>query len=518
MARITQTVNSYTIDSDGNGTGVLQIDDGNTFAGAIVTQGGLRVDSLNTIGLVTTSGTGVIQTTATADGAIILGSAATGFASLAAGSGGNIVQDDGAAFASVAVSGDVLIAVGGAVTAQPALISGKGSTATADDADIILILDATDNALKQQTRGNFLAGAAGTPAGNDGEVQYNDGGAFGADAAFTTDKAGTVTMTSLVVGNNASAIDAGAGNATIFASLGANTLTVGGVNTTTVFPGSLTVEGTTTFIDSTNLRVEDKVIDLNSDAAGAGVGSNAGAGLNILSNVGANTVTFLTLADGGPLSSSSGLDVAIGNEYSIAGVSTLSATTLGSTVVNSSLTAVGTIATGVWQGTTVGVAYGGTGQTSYVDGELLIGNSVGNTLTKSTLTAGTGISISNGNGSIEIAATGASGNKTTGTYSAGVTQNIDFSIPTGSRTNVAFRATIYLEDSTTNNSAMVLIDGIVVRSTGAPLLPDFVFVVVPGTDGDKVTLGTGGANTLRFVVNTPAGSGNFVSTVEYTED
>ena len=518
MARITQTVNSYTIDSDGNGTGVLQIDDGNTFAGAIVTQGGLRVDSLNTIGLVTTSGAGVIQTTATADGAIILGSAALGFAALSAGNAGNIVQDDGAAFASVAVSGDVLIAVGGAVTAQPALISGKSATATADDADIILILDNTDNSLKQQTRANFLAGAAGTPAGNDGEVQYNDGGAFGADSAFTTNKSGTVTMTSLVVGNNASAIDAGAGNATIFGSIGANTLTIGGATSTTVIPGSLTVEGTTTFIDSTNLRVEDKVIDLNSDAAGAGVGSNAGAGLNILSNVGANTVTFLTLSDGGALSSSSGLDVATGKEYSINGTSVLNASTLGSSVVTSSLTAVGTIATGVWQGTTVGVAYGGTGQTSYTDGQLLIGNSTGNTLDKATLTAGTGISITNGGGSIEIAATGASGNKVTGTYSAGVTQNIDFSIPTGSRTNVAFRATIYLEDSTTNNSAMVLIDGIVVRSTGAPLLPDFVFVVVPGTDGDKVTLGTGGANTLRFVVTAPAGSGNFVSTVEYTED
>jgi hypothetical protein len=429
------------------------------------------------------------------------------------------VQDDGAAFASVAVSGDVLIAVGGAVTAQPALISGKSATATADDADIILILDNTDNSLKQQTRANFLAGAAGTPAGNDGEVQYNDGGAFGADSAFTTNKSGTVTMTSLVVGNNASAIDSGAGNASIFASLGANTLTVGGVNTTTVFPGSLTVEGTTTFIDSTNLRVEDKVIDLNSDAAGAGVGSNAGAGLNILSNVGANTVTFLTLADGGALSSSSGLDVAVNKEYSINAVSVLNATTLGSGVVNSSLETVGTINTGTWQADIVQPLYGGTGQFSYTDGELLIGNTGGgNTLTKATLTAGTGISITNGGGSIEIAATGASGNKVTGTYSAGVTQNIDFSIPTGSRTNVAFRATIYLEDSTTNNSAMVLIDGIVVRSTGAPLLPDFVFVVVPGTDGDKVTLGTGGANTLRFVVTAPAGSGNFVSTVEYTED
>ena len=55
---------------------------------------------------------------------------------------------------------------------------------------------------------------------------------------------------------------------------------------------------------------------------------------------------------------------------------------------------------------TVAVANGGTGQSSYVDGELLIGNSTGNTLTKSTLTAGSGISITNGSGSITIAASG----------------------------------------------------------------------------------------------------------------
>ena len=45
---------------------------------------------------------------------------------------------------------------------------------------------------------------------------------------------------------------------------------------------------------------------------------------------------------------------------------------------------------------------GGTGQSSYTNGQLLIGNTTGNTLTKSTLTAGTGVSIANGNGSITI--------------------------------------------------------------------------------------------------------------------
>jgi hypothetical protein len=52
------------------------------------------------------------------------------------------------------------------------------------------------------------------------------------------------------------------------------------------------------------------------------------------------------------------------------------------------------------------VANGGTGQTTYTNGQLLIGNTTGNTLTKATLTAGAGISITNGAGAITIAATG----------------------------------------------------------------------------------------------------------------
>jgi|13_taG_2_1085334.scaffolds.fasta_scaffold01977_18 hypothetical protein len=51
---------------------------------------------------------------------------------------------------------------------------------------------------------------------------------------------------------------------------------------------------------------------------------------------------------------------------------------------------------------TLSVAKGGTGQTSYTDGQLLIGNTTGNTLTKATLTQGTDLSITNGNGSITL--------------------------------------------------------------------------------------------------------------------
>jgi hypothetical protein len=52
---------------------------------------------------------------------------------------------------------------------------------------------------------------------------------------------------------------------------------------------------------------------------------------------------------------------------------------------------------------TLPVANGGTGQTSYVNGELLIGNTTGNTLAKATLTQGTGITVTNGSGTITIA-------------------------------------------------------------------------------------------------------------------
>lgn len=58
-----------------------------------------------------------------------------------------------------------------------------------------------------------------------------------------------------------------------------------------------------------------------------------------------------------------------------------------------------------WAGQ-LSVARGGTGQSSFTDGQLLIGNSTGNTLTKATLTQGAGISITNAAGAITVATNG----------------------------------------------------------------------------------------------------------------
>jgi hypothetical protein len=77
-------------------------------------------------------------------------------------------------------------------------------------------------------------------------------------------------------------------------------------------------------------------------------------------------------------------------------------------VSGSPITTSGTLAIGL-SGTALPVVNGGTGDTTYTNGQLLIGNTTGNTLTKATLTAGTGVTITNGTGSITIAASGGTG-------------------------------------------------------------------------------------------------------------
>ena len=89
-------------------------------------------------------------------------------------------------------------------------------------------------------------------------------------------------------------------------------------------------------------------------------------------------------------------------------------------VTGSPITTSGTLAFSL-SGTALPVANGGTGQTTYTDGQLLIGNSTGNTLTKTTLTAGSGISITNGAGAITITSTAGGGTVTSVAASGGTT-------------------------------------------------------------------------------------------------
>jgi hypothetical protein len=165
-----------------------------------------------------------------------------------------------------------------------------------------------------------------------------------------------------------------------------------------VFQGDLTVNGTETIINTQTLAVEDKNIELGKVASPTDVTADGG-GITLKGTTD-KTINWVDATDAWTLSEH--VDLATGKEYRINGAQVLTGTALGSGVTGSSLTSVGTISSGTWQGTTVGTAYGGTGQTTYTDGELLIGKTDG-TLAKATLTAGTGVAVTNADGSITVA-------------------------------------------------------------------------------------------------------------------
>ena len=83
------------------------------------------------------------------------------------------------------------------------------------------------------------------------------------------------------------------------------------------------------------------------------------------------------------------------------------------------ITGVGTLTAGTWNGTAIGVGYGGTGLTATpTNGQLAIGNGSGYTLAN--LTAGTNVSISNTSGGITISATPSAG---------GTVTSVDMTVP-----------------------------------------------------------------------------------------
>jgi len=186
------------------------------------------------------------------------------------------------------------------------------------------------------------------------------------------------------------------------------------------------------------------------------------------------------------------VDLASGKEFKINGASILNATTLGSSVVSSSLTSVGTIGTGTWNGTEVGVAYGGTGLTTApAANKILIGNGTGYDL--KTLTAGTNVTFSSDADSLTISASGTGGSTNTAGDGIDIVSN-EISVDLKANGGLVIESTELALDlgatSITGTLPTSKLDGVTATGTELSTL-----------DGDTAATATTLAATDRIVVN-----------------
>ena len=150
--------------------------------------------------------------------------------------------------------------------------------------------------------------------------------------------------------------------------------TIGGNLTVT---GNLTVSGTSTTITSSTLEVNDKNIVIG-NVSGPTNSTADGGGITLKAN-GDKTIIYTNSGD--RWTSNIHWNIASGKAYQINGTAILTSTALGSTVVGSSLTSVGTIGTGVWNATAIADNYIASAATwNAKQSALTFGKSSGNTL------------------------------------------------------------------------------------------------------------------------------------------
>jgi hypothetical protein len=253
---------------------------------------------------------------------------------------------DGAAWQTLATGGGTVTAV----TGSGAISSSGGNTP-----DISIVDASTSVKGAVQLEDSFTSTStskAATPAAVKAAYDLANG------KASTANKLGDFAATSSSELAGVISDETGTG-ALVFA----NTPTLvtpnigAATGTSLVLSGDLTVNGTTTTINSTTLTVDDKNIELGSVESPTDAGADGG-GIT-LKGATDKTINWVDATDAWTLSEH--VNIANGKVYRINGTEVLSGTTLGSGVTGSSLTSVGTITTGVWNGTDIAVADGGTG-------------------------------------------------------------------------------------------------------------------------------------------------------------
>jgi hypothetical protein len=266
------------------------------------------------------------------------------------------------------------------ITTTPVNIIFEGATNNANDTTLTVVDPTANRTITLPDASGIVAltsqlmGAVnGSTAATNAVTSFN--GLTGAVGGVTTSAANTFTaVQTFNNGITASTLDVSGTARTT------GNMTVGATLTVT---GNLIVNGTTTTINSTTLSVDDKNIIL---ADGNALDASADGGGITLKGATDKTFNWVDATDS--WTSSEHMDLAATKVFKIGTSTVLSSSALGSGVTGSSLTAVGTLTTGVWQATAIGATYGGTGLTSYTIGDVIYASGTSSLTKLSTTTAG----------------------------------------------------------------------------------------------------------------------------------
>ena len=205
-----------------------------------------------------------------------------------------------------------------------AISGGSNVTTTAASNGVSVALDADIN----------LTSVTATGAVDAGSVT-----ATGAVEAASVTSTGVVSGSEFHTGAEGSAVRVTSDTISGPATLTLDPAGVGDNSGTVVIAGNLQVDGTQTIVNSTTVAIDDLNVQVATGAANDAAAN--GGGLTVNSGEGNKTWNFEATGDN--FGSSENINVATGKVYKVNNTEVLSADTLGSGVVNSSLTSVGTL-------------------------------------------------------------------------------------------------------------------------------------------------------------------------------